>query len=86
MAQLPPDGRWLVQQVDGTVMLFERDTEYEIARWNAGDQNSIGPALKLIAEAPELDLEQKSMATFWAGYFYAHARTGGPTYSVVIEP
>ena len=29
MAQLPPDGQYLIQQIDGEVVLFERDTERE---------------------------------------------------------
>jgi hypothetical protein len=74
MAQLPPDGEWLVQQVGDEVILFQRYTEEEIAKWQAGDQNSIGPALKVISESDRLDTEQKSYAMFWAGYFYAHAK------------
>jgi len=27
MAQLPPDGGWLIQQIDGEVILFRRYTE-----------------------------------------------------------
>lgn len=73
MAQLPPDGQWLVQQIGGEVILFERYTEEEIASWIPGDQNSIGPALKVIWESDRLDGEQKTLAAFWAGYFYANA-------------
>lgn len=75
MAQLPPDGEWLVQQVEGKVYLFQRYTEFEVASWDAGDQDSIGPALKVINDSKLLNDEQKSLAAFWAGYFYAHARS-----------
>src|SRR4026207_736629 len=74
MAQLPPDGQWLVQQVGGEVSLFERYTEDEIARWKASDMNEIGSSLEVIAHNERLTEEQKSLATFWAGYFYAHAK------------
>jgi len=74
MAQLPPDGEWLVQQIGGEVVLFHRHTEEEIASWTPGDQNSIGPALKAIWETDRLDGEQKMLAAFWAGYFYAYAK------------
>lgn len=72
MAQLPPDGEWLMQQIDGAVVLFNRYTEDEIVRFDPGDPNSFGPALKVIWES-DLLAEQKSLAGFWAGYFYAHA-------------
>lgn len=74
MAQLPPDGTWLIQQIGGEVILFHRYTEEEIARWNPADPMSFGPAVKTIWESDQLDGEQKSMAVFWAGYFYAHAK------------
>lgn len=48
MAQLPPNGEWLIQQIGGEVILFHRYTEEEIAHWIPGDQNSAGPALKTI--------------------------------------
>lgn len=73
MAQLPPDGEWLVQQIGGEVVLFHRYTEEEIAKWTPGDPNSFGPALKTIWETEVLNPEQKTFACFWAGYFYAHA-------------
>jgi hypothetical protein len=34
MAGLPPDGEWLIQQIDGIVILFNRYTEEEITRFN----------------------------------------------------
>lgn len=73
MAQLPPDGEWLIQQIGGEVILFHRFTEEEIVKFNPVDPNSFGPALKVIWDSDELTPEQKSMAMFWAGYFYAHA-------------
>lgn len=73
MAQLPPDGTWLIQQIDGQVILFHRYTEEEIVRFNPADPNSFGPALATIWRTDLLDPEQRCMAVFWAGYFYAHA-------------
>lgn len=74
MAQLPPDGTWLIQQIDGEVVLHHRHTGEEIARWAADDQNEIGPGLAEVTSDARLTEEQKSIAAFWAGYFYAHAR------------
>lgn len=73
MAQLPPDGHWLVQQIGENVILFERYTEEEIVRFPAADPSEAAKAQKVIHDSDRLDAEQKSMAHFWCGYFYAHA-------------
>lgn len=72
MAQLPPDGTWLMQQHDDQVVLFNRWTEEEIVRFIPGDPSSFGPALKTIWES-KLSDETKIFAAFWAGYFYSYA-------------
>lgn len=76
MAQLPPDGEWLIQQMGGVVILFHRHTEQEIVRFDPGDANGIGPVLYTIWQSKLLTDEQKTFACFWAGYFYAHATLG----------
>lgn len=73
MAQLPPDGDWLVQQIDGQVVVFHRDTEEEIVRFHPWDSDAIAKAQKTIHDDERLDPEQKCFAHFWCGYFYAHA-------------
>lgn len=73
MAQLPPDGEWLVQQIGGDVILFHRHTEMEIVRAPADNADLMVRAQATIYKAPQLNAEQKSMAHFWFGYFYAHA-------------
>lgn len=73
MAQLPPDGNWLVQQIDSEVIVFQRHTEDEIVRFPAHDGNLAAMAQKIIHSSDRLTAEQKSMAHFWSGYFYAHA-------------
>jgi hypothetical protein len=73
MAQLPPDGNWLIQQIGGEVILFERHTERELLRFNPSDANDSARAQKTIHHLDELDPEQKSFAHFWSGYFYANA-------------
>ena len=73
MAQLPPDGTWLIQQIGGEVILFHRWTEQEIVRFNPADADAAAKAQAVIYATEELDDEQKSMAHFWSGYFYAHA-------------
>jgi hypothetical protein len=73
MAQLPPDGEWLIQQIDGTVILFQRYTEEEIVRFDPNDGNAAARAQSAIHHSDLLTDEQKSMAHFWSGYFYGHA-------------
>lgn len=70
MAQLP-DGKWLMQQIDGYVVLFHRYTEEELIKYDATDANATAQAQGAIHKLDELDDEQKSMAHFWSGYFYA---------------
>lgn len=71
MAQLP-GGDWLIQQIGNEVILFHRHTEDEIIRFSPGDASAAAQAQRVIAESPVLDVEQKSFAHFWSGYFYAH--------------
>jgi hypothetical protein len=73
MAQLPPDGDWLIQQIDGQVILFQRYTEREIVRFDPSDGNAAARAQLVIHESDQLTDEQKNFAHFWSGYFYAHA-------------
>lgn len=76
MAQLPPDGEWLIQQIGGTVVLFNRFTEREIVRFDPADQGSIAAALEEVFDCDDLTLEQKCFAAFWSGYFYTYAMIG----------
>lgn len=73
MAQLPPDGQYLIQQIDGEVVLFERDTERVLLRFPANDGDAVAKAQLTIFERRELNVEQKCFAHFWSGYFYGHA-------------
>jgi len=73
MAQLPPDGEWLIQQIGDLVILFHRYTEEEIVRFNPDDANASAQAQQVIALDERLSVEQKSMAHFWSGYFYGCA-------------
>lgn len=76
MAGLPPDGDWLIQQHDGTVVLFHRYTEEEIVRFDPSDGDACAVAQGIIHADDRLNDEQKSFAHFWSGYFYAHACQG----------
>jgi hypothetical protein len=71
MAQLPPDGEWLIQQIDGEVILFNRYTEEEIVRFRSDDTDAQAKAQKVIHDSDRLTDEAKSFAHFWSGYFYA---------------
>lgn len=74
MAQLPPDGEWLIQQIGEQVVLFERGSERTVWSWNINDADSTMRAQKVIHDSPILTAEQKCFAHFWAGYFWAHSR------------
>ena len=71
MARLP-SLRWLIQQVDGIVILFEDHTEREIVRFDPSDADATARAQKVIHDS-ELSDEDKYFAYFWSGYFHAHA-------------
>jgi len=73
VAQLPPDGEWLIQQIGGQVILFNRYTEAEIVRFDPHDVNAAAQAQADIHMVPELNDEQRCFAHFWSGYFYALA-------------
>jgi hypothetical protein len=73
MAQLPPDGDWLVQQINSEVIIFHRYTEEEIVRFDPGIPNEAAKAQRVIHDSNQLSDEAKCFAHFWSGYFYAHA-------------
>lgn len=75
MAQLPPDGEWLIQQSDGIVHLINRNTEQEILSFDPSDADAVAKAQHTIYLS-DLTPEQKCFAHFWCGYFYAHAGGG----------
>ena len=74
MAQLPPDGTWLIQQIGEQVILVHRHTEDEVVRFDPSDADAAAKAQATIHGDCRLDVEQAAMASFWSGYFYAHAR------------
>jgi hypothetical protein len=87
MARLPGE-RYLIQQSDGIVTLFEEGTEREIVRipvlvpapgGQDGDMmvnaDGFARAQKTIHDS-DLSDEEKVFAHFWSGYFYAHADPG----------
>lgn len=71
MARLPSE-QYLIQQIDGTVILFSEGTEEEIVRFDPSDANQCCLAQRTIHESGMTD-EDKCFAHFWSGYFYAHA-------------
>ena len=73
MAQLPPDGNYLIQNINGRAVLFERDSERELVSFDPSDANDCARGQGRIAELTELTEEQKAFAHFWSGYFYAWA-------------
>lgn len=76
MAQLPPDGTWLIQQNDGIVSVFHRHTNEEVVRFDPSDGHATAMAQNTIYQDSRLTDEQKCFAHFWSGYFYAHIQGG----------
>jgi hypothetical protein len=72
MAQLPPDGDWLVQNIGGDIVIYHRYTEEEVVRYPSGNANATSKAQQIIFESEKLTDEQKCFAHFWCGYFYGH--------------
>jgi hypothetical protein len=72
MAQLPPDGEWLVQLVGTEVIVFQRYTEVEVVRYDVRSANAAATAQGIIHISELLDDEQKSFAHFWCGYFHGY--------------
>ena len=73
MARLPDDG-WLIQQIDGEVVLFHEGTGDEIVRFDPRNADATARAQATIHQSGLTD-EGKSFAHFWSGYFYAHTNT-----------
>jgi hypothetical protein len=73
MAQLPPDGEYLIQQNDGLVTLFNQYTQEELVKFDPADANATAQAQGTIHRLKQLNPEQKCFAHFWSGYFHAHA-------------
>lgn len=76
MARLPGEN-YLIQQINGSVVLFEDCTEREIVRFDPTDANAAAKAQFTIYSSDELTPEQKCFAHFWCGYFYAHGGGSG---------
>jgi hypothetical protein len=72
MARLSADGNWLIQQIDGSVVVFHEHTEEEIVRFEPQFADEAAKAQKVIYDAPQLTDQEKCFAHFWSGYFYAH--------------
>lgn len=72
MAQLPPDGEWLVQSAGPFTAVFHRYTEEEVTRFLTSNANAAAIAQRQIHNTDKLTDEQKCFAHFWCGYFYAH--------------
>ena len=72
MATLPSEN-WLMQQIDGKVILFHRYTEEEIVRFDPSDANAAALAQAAIHFSAQLSDEDKTFAHFWSGYFYGCA-------------
>lgn len=73
MARLPSE-MYVIQQIDGMVVLFADMSEREIVRFDPSDANATAQAQNVIAHS-ELSEEDRCFAHFWSGYFYAHAKS-----------
>jgi hypothetical protein len=70
MAQLPPDGEWLVQNSGTEVFVIHRYSEEEVCRFDATNQDATAKAQYTIYQSDKLSAEQKCFAHFWCGYFH----------------
>lgn len=77
MAQLPPDGQFLIQQIDGMVVIFDQYSQEEFHRFDPSDANATAIMMGKIYHDERLTEEQRCFAVFWSGYFYAYARNAG---------
>ncbi len=73
MARLPSEG-YVINQIDGQVVLWEDGTEAEIVRFDPSDPDATAKAQNVIAHS-KLSEEDRCFAHFWSGYFYAAARS-----------
>lgn len=71
MARLPSE-LYVMQQIDGQVILWEDGSEREIVRFDPSDANAAARAQKVIFDS-KLSDEDKCFAHFWSGYFYCAA-------------
>jgi hypothetical protein len=71
VARLPSE-RFLIQEIDGIVILFEDGSEREICRFDPSDARMTAVTQEVIHRS-DLSDEDKCFAHFWSGYFYAHA-------------
>jgi hypothetical protein len=72
MARLTEDSTWLIQQIAGLVILYQEGSEDEIVQFDPRDSNATAQAQGVIWQSDRLTDEEKSFASFWSGYFYAH--------------
>jgi hypothetical protein len=72
VAILPSEG-YIINQIDGIVILWESGSEREIVRFDPSDANATAQAQKVIWDS-NLGDEDRCFAHFWSGYFYAHAK------------
>lgn len=72
MARLPSE-KWLIQQIEREVILFQEGSEEEIVRFDPSNANAAAQAQKVIYDSDRLGPEDKTFAHFWSGYFYANA-------------
>ena len=73
MARLAANSPWLLQEIDGNVVLFNEGPETEIVNYPIGDMQAAAKAQKTIYDSPLLSAEEKCFAHFWCGYYYANA-------------
>lgn len=83
MARLPSE-QYVVQQIDGTVILFREHPEETILSFEPADKTSVSAALQHIRSS-ELDDQDKCFAYFWTGYFAAYAGHEGPGKDALVQ-
>lgn len=76
MSRLTGDSNFLIQNIDGMVILFHEYTDEEVVKFDPSDANACAIAQKTIYDSELMNDEEKCFAHFWSGYFY-RAACGG---------
>jgi hypothetical protein len=62
--------QWLMQQVEGVVVLFNEYIDEQITEFKPSRSLSVANAIEEIKTTDKLNQDDKTLAIFWAGYFY----------------
>jgi hypothetical protein len=77
-----PSMQYVIQQIDGDVVLYEDGTEAEICRFDPAEPGSVAQG-RVVINVSGLGDEDRCFAHFWSGYFAAYAGHPAPAGGLV---